>query len=156
MALLVASIMWIIANKFLKEESEPLDVEWAYSFDVHLNAFFPPLIILHFIQLIFYNALFSQDWFAARFLGNTLWLLAFGYYIYISFLGYNSEFMIFRFFPAFKLFYHFRYQTLEAIQNPLHFSLFANCLPVLHYDSFDWMEFEQYADELLPLSGSIN
>ena len=31
------------------------DVEWGYSFDVHLNAFFPLLMILHFFQLPFLN-----------------------------------------------------------------------------------------------------
>jgi hypothetical protein len=33
------------------------DVEWGYTFDVHLNAFFPPLVILHVFQLIFYNGI---------------------------------------------------------------------------------------------------
>lgn len=68
------------------------NVEWGYSFDVHINAQFPPLIILHFVMLIFYKVLFSQEWFIARLLGNFLWLLAIGYYSYISFLGYNSEY----------------------------------------------------------------
>ena len=31
------------------------DVEWGYAFDVHLNAFFPLLMILHFFQLPFLN-----------------------------------------------------------------------------------------------------
>lgn len=71
------------------------NVEWGYSFDVHINAQFPPLIILHFVMLIFYKVLFSQEWFIARLLGNTLWLLAIGYYSYISFLGYNSKYIYF-------------------------------------------------------------
>lgn len=52
----VATILWIFTNKYLRS-SQILDsdVEWGYSFDVHLNAFFPPLILLHFIQLFFYN-----------------------------------------------------------------------------------------------------
>lgn len=29
------------------------DVEWGYAFDVHLNAFFPLLMILHLFQLAF-------------------------------------------------------------------------------------------------------
>lgn len=29
------------------------DVEWGYAFDVHLNAFFPTMAILHGFQLIF-------------------------------------------------------------------------------------------------------
>ena len=31
------------------------DVEWGYAFDVHLNAFFPLLMILHLFQLPFLN-----------------------------------------------------------------------------------------------------
>lgn len=33
----------------------------------------------------------SSDWFLGYFVGNTLWLIAIGYYIYITFLGYNGE-----------------------------------------------------------------
>lgn len=31
------------------------DVEWGYCFDVHLNAFFPLLMILHLFQIVFLN-----------------------------------------------------------------------------------------------------
>lgn len=84
--ILVASLFWFITNRFLSRDGE---VEWGYSFDVHLNAFYPPLIILHFIQLFFYNAIINHEWFISIFLGNSLWLLAVSYYIYITFLGYN-------------------------------------------------------------------
>lgn len=91
-SLITASLMWMFANRFMRELNETSnDVEWGYSFDVHLNATFPPLIILHFIMLIFYKVLFSQEWFISIFLGNTLWILAIGYYVYITFLGYNCE-----------------------------------------------------------------
>jgi len=33
------------------------DVEWAFCFDVHLNAFFPLLMILHLFQLPFLNGM---------------------------------------------------------------------------------------------------
>lgn len=89
-SLISASIMWILSNKFMRESTTE-NVEWGYSFDVHINAQFPPLIILHFVMLIFYKVLFSQEWFVARLLGNTLWMLAIGYYTYITFLGYNSK-----------------------------------------------------------------
>lgn len=90
--IIAASILWFLANKYMRADSLAKDVEWGYAFDVHLNAFYPPLIIIHFIQLIFYNAVISQDWFISRLLGNTLWLLAIGYYVYITFLGYNCTF----------------------------------------------------------------
>lgn len=86
-----ATIMWLLSNKFMRE-SLAENVEWGYSFDVHINATFPPLIILHFVMLMFYKVLFSQEWFLARFFGNALWLLATSYYIYITFLGYNCKY----------------------------------------------------------------
>lgn len=52
--LLIASLYWYISNRFLlKNPKSNLDVEWAYCFDVHLNAFFPLLVILHVFQLPF-------------------------------------------------------------------------------------------------------
>lgn len=87
--MVVASILWIVANRYLREKTTNADVEWGYAFDVHLNAFFPPLILLHFIQLFFYHALISQNWFISAFIGNTIWLAALSYYIYITFLGYS-------------------------------------------------------------------
>ncbi len=54
------------------------------------SAFFPLLVILHFVQLFFYSILISRPWFIATLFGNTLWLVAIGYYLYITFLGYHS------------------------------------------------------------------
>lgn len=89
--LLIATALWAISNKFLVKPSfRDQDVEWGFAFDVHLNAFFPILVILHFVQLFFYGILISKPWFFATLFGNTLWLVALGYYIYITFLGYNS------------------------------------------------------------------
>uniref|UniRef100_T1GCI5 Uncharacterized protein n=1 Tax=Megaselia scalaris TaxID=36166 RepID=T1GCI5_MEGSC len=31
------------------------DIEWGYAFDVHLNAFFPPLMLLHFVLIILHG-----------------------------------------------------------------------------------------------------
>lgn len=39
----------------MKSPSKNFDVEWGYAFDVHLNAFYPLLVILHFLQLFFIN-----------------------------------------------------------------------------------------------------
>ncbi|XP_055902895.1 protein unc-50 homolog [Eupeodes corollae] len=86
---LVATFYWIVTNRYMRSSNLEPDIEWGYAFDVHLNAFFPPLMLLHFIQLFFYNWLISQTWFISRFIGNTFWLLAFCYYVYITFLGYN-------------------------------------------------------------------
>ncbi|MGH0157074.1 UNVERIFIED_CONTAM: hypothetical protein FKN15_032904 [Acipenser sinensis] len=91
--LLISTLMWVISNKYLmKQQSKDYDVEWGYAFDVHLNAFYPLLVILHFIQLFFINHIvfINHDWFVGCFFGNTLWLIAVGYYIYITFLGYSA------------------------------------------------------------------
>lgn len=87
----IATALWIISNKYLlKPTCRTEDVEWGYAFDVHLNAFFPLLVILHVFQLFFYPVLTSHSGFTSRLFGNTLWLVALGYYIYITFLGYSA------------------------------------------------------------------
>uniref|UniRef100_A0A8C1Y733 Unc-50 homolog (C. elegans) n=1 Tax=Cyprinus carpio TaxID=7962 RepID=A0A8C1Y733_CYPCA len=54
--LLISTLMWFVTNKYLlKHPSRDYDVEWGYAFDVHLNAFYPLLVILHFLQLFFIN-----------------------------------------------------------------------------------------------------
>lgn len=89
--LVVATFMWWLCNKHLiKPSFRESDVEWGFAFDVHLNAFFPILLILHFVQLFFYHLIINKDLFVATLFGNTLWLVAIGYYIYITFLGYSS------------------------------------------------------------------
>jgi len=89
--LVIATALWYIANTFLlKPGTRDQDVEWGFAFDVHLNAFFPILVILHFIQLFVYHALIERDWFVSTMFGNSLWLIALSYYIYITFLGYSS------------------------------------------------------------------
>lgn len=87
----VATLLWAISNKYLRKPTcRTEDVEWGYAFDVHLNAFFPLLVILHVFQLFFYHVLTSHSWFVSRLFGNTLWLIAISYYIYITFLGYSA------------------------------------------------------------------
>ena len=74
------------------------DVEWGFCFDVHLNAFFPILVILHFLQLFVYHTLIGEigisykaslqivhftssksfsesDWFLSTLLGNSMWMV---------------------------------------------------------------------------------
>ncbi|XP_074991257.1 protein unc-50 homolog isoform X2 [Calonectris borealis] len=97
--LLIATLMWFISNKYLvKQQHRDYDVEWGYAFDVHLNAFYPLLVILHFIQLFFINYVIISDSVIGHFVGNTLWLIAIGYYIYVTFLGYSEKTG-----PAFKM-----------------------------------------------------
>lgn len=88
---LIATFFWFITNRYMViAPPRGQDVEWGYAFDVHLNAFFPLLMILHLFQLVFLGSVINADWFIGRFFGNTLWLIAIGYYIYITFLGYSA------------------------------------------------------------------
>lgn len=86
--LLIASGLWWFSNRYLRTVSTN-DVEWAYAFDVHLNAFVPLLIVLHGIQLVFVS-LIKQTWFLSILVGNTFWLVSLAYYFYITFLGYSA------------------------------------------------------------------
>ncbi|OWF43985.1 protein unc-50 homolog [Mizuhopecten yessoensis] len=89
--LLIATLFWFITNKYMiLAPPRGQDVEWGYAFDVHLNAFFPLLMILHLFQLIFLLPLINQDHFIGLLIGNTFWLVAIFYYIYITFLGYSA------------------------------------------------------------------
>lgn len=55
--LIVATGFWLFTNKFLRNRSLSNEiVEWAFSFDIHLNAFFPPLVIIHFFQILIYSS----------------------------------------------------------------------------------------------------
>jgi hypothetical protein len=89
--LLIATLFWAITNHYmLVKPPRGQDVEWAYAFDVHLNACFPLLMILHFFQLPFLNYVINTKMLFSRILGNTFWLVAICYYIYITFLGYSA------------------------------------------------------------------
>jgi len=87
----IATALWLVSNRYLRHSPDgQQDVEWAFSFDVHLNAFFPSLVILHVVQILLYNVLLASDNFFSHLFGNTLWALSIGYYIYITFLGYSA------------------------------------------------------------------
>lgn len=80
---IVAAAMWLLTNTLMRRPrgippggvlrggrppAEPLsEVEFGYCFDVHLNAFFPPLIIIHVFQLIFYHRMLSVHIFVEKF-----------------------------------------------------------------------------------------
>jgi len=87
---LIATSYWLVANKLLlKNNSNNVDVEWAYCFDVHLNAFLPLIVILHVFQLPFIMTLINHNWYLSAIIGNTFWLVAISYYFYILFLGFS-------------------------------------------------------------------
>lgn len=66
-------------------------VEWLYSFDVHLNSYFPVWIILYVLQFLILPLLLSgAGSFLATLVSNSLYLIAGIYYYYVTFLGYTA------------------------------------------------------------------
>ena len=61
---------------------------WWVSLSLLLSLVLPLLFTFHFLE---------REIFFATLLGNSLWLLALSYYIYITFLGYSSLNMLTRF-----------------------------------------------------------
>lgn len=89
---IIASILWYVSNRFLRVKSPHAVeeyVEWAYAFDVHCNAFFPLLLILHVLQ-IFFIKIINHEHFISAFIADTMWLVAVCYYVYITFVGYSA------------------------------------------------------------------
>ncbi len=64
-------------------------VEWMYAFDIHCNSFFPFFIIIYMIQYFILPIVLSTSFFAFV-TSNVLYTIGFGYYFYITHLGYRS------------------------------------------------------------------
>ena len=43
------------------------------------------------VSFCFVSVIIDHPWFISRFIGNSLWLIALVYYIYITFLGYSGK-----------------------------------------------------------------
>jgi len=71
------------------DSGEREQLEFGYCFDVAIRAYFPVWVFLYVIQFIM-MPLVSRDYWISTFLGNSLYLIAFGYYTIITFLGYNT------------------------------------------------------------------
>lgn len=89
---IAATAGWYIANTYLLVEqgshATEQKVEWQYAFDVHCNSFFPLFILLYVVQY-FLLLVFLRQGIMFTLLGNAMYALAFSYYFYITFLGYN-------------------------------------------------------------------
>lgn len=64
----------------------------ANSIQVSIRAFFTVWVFLYVVQFLLMPVI-SRDYWVSEFFGNTLYLVAFGYYFVISFLGYNGMFV---------------------------------------------------------------
>ncbi|CAD0106679.1 unnamed protein product [Aureobasidium uvarum] len=64
-------------------------LEFGYCFDVSIRAFFPVWVWLYVVQFLLMPVI-SRDYWVSLFFGNLLYLVAFGYYFVVTFLGYNA------------------------------------------------------------------
>ncbi|CDS07387.1 hypothetical protein LRAMOSA01336 [Lichtheimia ramosa] len=91
---LVATVTWWITNRFLKfnRMSYAVDqnVEWAYAFDVHCNAYIPFFLILYILQFFFLPLLRANSNWIALFVGNTMYFCAIVWYMYGIFIGFKA------------------------------------------------------------------
>lgn len=101
----VASVGQLISNQYLiKQKHDDVGVgpgagagvdtttdlvEWMYAFDIHCNSFFPFFIIVYMIQYFILPIVLSTSFFAFV-TSNVLYTIGFGYYFYITHLGYRS------------------------------------------------------------------
>lgn len=67
---------WILLQRTSSPSSADARVEWAYTLDVHTNAFFPLYLELYVLQLFLSPLILSYDFVGGILLGNTLYLLA--------------------------------------------------------------------------------
>ncbi|CAA7409752.1 unnamed protein product [Spirodela intermedia] len=89
----LATCFWFLTNSYLREESPNSHVveqrvEWLYAFDVHCNSYFPAFILLYVLQYFVSPVLVAHGFFPLL-LSNLLYMVAFSYYNYLNFLGYD-------------------------------------------------------------------
>lgn len=91
--LLLATLTSTLANRFMRMArlyTAEQSVEWLYSWDIHCNAYFPLFCLLSVTQFVLIPVMFTSS-FLSTFMGNTLYAIAYSYYIYITFLGYSGN-----------------------------------------------------------------
>ncbi|WVW78421.1 hypothetical protein I302_100375 [Kwoniella bestiolae CBS 10118] len=93
-SLIISTILYFISNKLLlsssSQQSSMIDenkVEFAYSFDVAVNSFFPFFLTVY-VGLLPLVALVVRDNWICLWVGNTIFLIASVQYIYVTYLGY--------------------------------------------------------------------
>jgi hypothetical protein len=92
LGVLVASLTRWAANRYMKVQRllhTDQAVEWLYAFDIHCNGFFPLFVLLYVVQF-FLSPFIMRDTFLALLLANALYAFAFGYYWFLTFLGFSS------------------------------------------------------------------
>ena len=97
LGVLVASFFWFVANRYLLKDTGNHSitvhqrVEWLYAFDVHCNAYFPLFLILYVLQYFLTPFLLGNaNGTVCGWLSSVMYGVAFSYYHYITFLGYDA------------------------------------------------------------------
>lgn len=87
----VATIFWLLLNRpmFKFKSALTSQVEWAYCFDVHCNAFLIIWVSIYLLQFILLPILKLQNWFSLV-VGNTLYCASFAHYFILTFYGYSQ------------------------------------------------------------------
>jgi len=91
---IMASLGRVIANQHLQAERSSTihvkqNVEWLYAFDVHCNAFVPLFVLLYGVQFFLLPVVLGTSLLSLG-VSNTLYAIAFGWYFYITHLGYRA------------------------------------------------------------------
>lgn len=71
-----------------------------YAGQVSIRAFLPVWVFLYVVQFLLMPVI-ARDYWVSLFFGNLLYLVAFGYYFVITFLGYNGTFCVSCIFSSF-------------------------------------------------------
>ena len=88
---IVATIFWLILNRptFKFRSAVETQVEWAYCFDVHCNAFLIIWVALYFMQFLLLPVIHLHRWIGLL-VGNALYCFAFAHYFILTFYGYSQ------------------------------------------------------------------
>ncbi|KAG1694465.1 hypothetical protein DVH05_021273 [Phytophthora capsici] len=96
--LVISTLCWWVANHHLRQRNShgmgdalyvEQRVEWQFAFDIHCNSFFILFLFLYVLQFLLAPML-ASDSFVMLFVGNLLYSLGWGFYTYITFLGYMA------------------------------------------------------------------
>mmetsp|Transcript_10984 Transcript_10984/g.23223 ORF Transcript_10984/g.23223 Transcript_10984/m.23223 type:complete len:278 (+) Transcript_10984:199-1032(+) len=91
---IMASFGRLIANQHLMGAERSTShvrqtVEWLYAFDIHCNAFVPLFVLLYGVQFFLLPLVLGTSLLSLG-ISNTLFAVAFGWYFYITHLGYRA------------------------------------------------------------------
>ncbi|KAI3381344.1 hypothetical protein SNEBB_006420 [Seison nebaliae] len=91
-SIIISSILWIIVNGLMnKQKNHSEDVEWAFLFDLQLNAILPICIIVMLYHVLLFQLVTYYFYSVVScILTNSLWLLSSHYYFVHLFFGFNT------------------------------------------------------------------